>query len=106
MRTLKMIDLEIGYDIPRISLSWDNAIRACSEIPGDGWRLPTANEFRLIRSFRSLGIAGIIIRGNCGEYWSNTKVAKSRAYYYDDGRLVSREGDCSLFKLLLPVRNI
>jgi len=63
--SIKIRDIEIAeYDLPE-AMNWDNATAACAKI-GNGWRLPSKYELRIIYQNKNL------ISNLKEDYWSST----------------------------------
>jgi len=77
---IKIGNLEItpnDIHYPVLGMNWNNAKEACEAL-GDGWRLPSKDELKILYRNRDKigGFTGL-------KYWSSTEVSTGLAWYQD-----------------------
>jgi hypothetical protein len=81
MNNIILDKLEIMYqDLPN-KMSWNSISGEIEFLGGNGWRLPTEKEFKIIYDFYKLGIGGF----KPDRYWSASS-SGNKAWYYNLSR--------------------
>ena len=69
--TIKIENIEVAEkDFPK-TMNWEDAKKACEAL-GNGWRLPTMEELKLI-CHNKFAIGNIVEDWNLNQYWTSTK---------------------------------
>jgi hypothetical protein len=99
--------IEVASEDIEGEMNWFQAVRACSNL-GQGWRLPTIEELKVIYSDIYLKGKGNFLKDRI--YWSSTEIDNELAwiFYMDIGKafdiwVTSRKGNTSSVR---PVRTL